>query len=73
MYSKGMKKTTIVLNEELLDKAKGALGTRGVKDTVDSALHQAVALQARRSFVRAMTAGETDLLDPEVTKRAWGA
>lgn len=40
-------KTTIELDPELIERARSILGTTGYKDTIDAALHEVIALDAR--------------------------
>lgn len=71
-YTSDMRKTTIVIDDELVAQAKEALGTRGLKETIDAALLEAVKAQARREHVeRLRTMRGLDLDKPEVIDRAW--
>ncbi len=45
------RKTTLELNEELLSAARAILGTQGIKDTVDQALCEVIAADARRKVL----------------------
>lgn len=68
-----MRKTTLVINEALIEQAQQVLGTHGLKDTVDRALEEVVAIHARRALIRRFeTQDGLDLEDTEVTRRAWG-
>ena len=67
-----MRKTTLVIDEDLVQQAQAALGTRGLKATVDRALQEAIAVAARRRAIeqlRTMTGLELD--NPEVMAGAW--
>lgn len=67
-----MRKTTLEIDDELFARARQVLGTRGLKDTVQRALEEIVALDARlRSIERLRTMDGLDLDDPEVMARAW--
>jgi Arc/MetJ family transcription regulator len=67
-----MRKTTIVVDDELIAQAKEALGTKGLKETIDAALLEAVRAQARRDHVeRLRTMAGLDLDKPEVMDQAW--
>ncbi|HEV3309131.1 MAG TPA: type II toxin-antitoxin system VapB family antitoxin [Chloroflexota bacterium] len=67
-----MRKTTLVIDDELIRGAQAALGTKGIKDTVDRALREAIARQAREHLIDLMTSSRgLDLNDPEVMRQAW--
>lgn len=67
-----MKKTTLVIDDELLDRARDILGTRGMKETIDRALGEVVAAEARRALVRRLESLEgLDLSDESIMSQAW--
>ena len=67
-----MHKTTLDIDEDLLARASAILGTRGLKATVQRALEEVVAREARRRFAERLQAMEgLELDDPEVMARAW--
>ena len=67
-----MRKTTILIDEELVQRAQEALGTHGLKATVDKALQEAVALSARRRAIEQLrTMSGLELDNPEVMAGAW--
>jgi Arc/MetJ family transcription regulator len=67
-----MHKTTLEVDEELVARAGAILGTRGLKATVQRALEEVVAREARRRFAqRLLTMEGLDLDDPEVMAGAW--
>jgi Arc/MetJ family transcription regulator len=67
-----VRKTTIVIDEDLVQRAQEALGTRGLKATVDKALQEAVALAARRRAIEQLrTMSGLELDNPEVMASAW--
>jgi Arc/MetJ family transcription regulator len=67
-----MRKTTLVINEELLAEVRAILGTRGIKDTIDAALSEIVKQEARReAFEQLRTMDGLDLDRDEVLARAW--
>jgi len=69
-----VRKTTLVINDELLDRARAILGTRGLKDTIDRALEQVVIEDARRALINRLASLEgLDLADEEIMSRAWRA
>lgn len=51
------RRTTIEIEDELLREAQQALGTRGLKETVDRALLEAVHAERRRRLARALREG----------------
>lgn len=67
-----MSKTLIDVDERYLTAAAEALQTKTKKDTVNTALREAVALAARRRDLNRLTsAGLPDLDDPDIMRRAW--
>lgn len=61
-----MRKTTLVVDDEKLAAARGVLGTRGIRDTIDAALDEVL----RRAAV-ARTIEELREMDRELVERAW--
>ncbi len=67
-----MTRTLIDTNDELLARAQALLGTVTKKDTVNAALTQVVALNARRQFLDdARRGGLADAVEEAVTDQAW--
>ncbi len=67
-----VRKTTLTVDDDVLSMAQQALGTRGVKDTIDAALHEVIAAEVHREyFDRLRTMRGLDLEDPDVMGRAW--
>lgn len=65
-------KTTIEIDEALVARAGAILGTRGLKATVQRALEEIVAQEARRRLTdRLRTMQGLDLDKPEVMEQAW--
>jgi Arc/MetJ family transcription regulator len=65
-------RTLIDTNDDLLERAREVLGTSTKKDTVNAALAQVVALNARRQFLDDARRGElADAVDESVTDQAW--
>ena len=70
-----MAKRLVDIDDEVLEEARRALGTTTIKDTVNTALDEAVRAARRRSLtvedLQAVGALLVDLGDPEVMARAW--
>lgn len=64
------RRTTIEIDEGLLQSAREALGTTGTKDTIVAALDEAVRAAARRSLIEMLRSGEGLELTPEVLRAA---
>ena len=61
-----------MIDDELIASARRALGTKGIKDTIDCALQHAVALDAGRRFIARLEKMDgVDLDNPDVMKQAW--
>jgi Arc/MetJ family transcription regulator len=45
------RRTSIVVDDELLEEAQRALGTRGLKETVYAALHEAIRTRKRKQLL----------------------
>jgi Arc/MetJ family transcription regulator len=67
-----MSTTQIDLDQDLLTRAAGILGTTTKKDTVNEALRRVVQGELRRRHVDELAEGALpDLADPDVMARAW--
>lgn len=67
-----MKKTTLVVDDALIERAQGILGTRGLKATVDRALLEVIELDARRRVIAQLQAMDgLDLDHEETMAKAW--
>jgi Arc/MetJ family transcription regulator len=67
-----MHRTTIEIDEKKLARARRVLGTKGIKDTLERALDEVLAMELRKKAVaRLVTLDGTDLADDEVMKTAW--
>ena len=67
-----MHKTTLVLDQAKLRRARRVLGTKGIRDTIDRALDEVLALDARRRLVEKLrTMKGLDLDDAKVMAGAW--
>jgi Arc/MetJ family transcription regulator len=58
-----MRKTTISVDDDLVARAGEALGTRGITETIDRALREAVARAARRDLVDWLQGLDPDEVD----------
>ena len=68
-----MHKTTLVVNDKKLRKAQRVLGTKGIRDTIDRALDEVIAIRSRRRLIEALRTMEwwdEDVL-LNVRKEAW--
>lgn len=67
-----MHKTTLVIDDAKLERARELLGTKGIRDTIDRALDEVIALDMRRRFADRLRAMEgLDLDDSDVMDQAW--
>jgi Arc/MetJ family transcription regulator len=67
-----MRKTTLEIDDIVLEDARRILGTHGIKDTVDAALRAVRAHDARRELAAQLRALDgLDLDDPDVMRSAW--
>lgn len=65
-----MHKTTLLVDDEKVRQVQGILGTKGIKDTIDRALDEVLALEARRREIdrlRKLTPRHLKLM-----RKAWG-
>ena len=66
------RKTSVEIDEELLEAARRILETTTVKDTVEEAFREVTRVEARRQEVEALTRmKDLDLADPDVMAGAW--
>jgi Arc/MetJ family transcription regulator len=66
----GMRRTTIEIDDELVEEAKLALGTRGLRDTVHKALAEVVRAARRRALADRLATGKGMDLDEETVEAA---
>lgn len=67
-----MHRTTLVLDDKKLAKVRKLLGTKGIKETVERALDEIIAYDARRKAVEQLQQMKgLDLDKPKVMARAW--
>lgn len=69
-YAFPVRRTTLDIDEDMLAKARGILGTKGIKDTVDGALREVLRQDAWKEL-RAWAIENDDLRDPEIMAKAW--
>src|SRR5439155_17186075 len=69
---RAMTKRLVDIDDDVLDAARAALGTRTLKETVNGALEAATALAARRRHLERFRAdGLPDLRKRKVMAQAW--
>lgn len=67
-----MHKTTLVLDTHKLKQVRKALGTRSIRETVDRALDEVIALETRRKLLARLTKMKgIDLSKRTVVDAAW--
>jgi Arc/MetJ family transcription regulator len=67
MYNQWMsRRTTVVIDDALLHQAQGALGTTGVKDTVEKAFREAIRRHLRDRLAERIEAGTGVDRSPEL-------
>ena len=67
-----MRKTSVDIDDQLVDQVRDLLGTTSIKETIDRALREVVRGAARRQEIRALTVMEgLDLADEQVMAGAW--
>lgn len=68
----GTRKTSVEIDDELLEEARRILETRTIKDTIEASFREVVRADARRREVEALAGMEgLDLADPDVMAGAW--
>jgi Arc/MetJ family transcription regulator len=66
------RKTSVIIDEDLLSAVQEVLETRTVKDTIEQAFLEVLRARARAEEVEALAARKgMDLGDEEVMSRAW--
>lgn len=67
-----MRKTTIEVDDELFNRVRAALGTHGLKATVQRAFEEVLAQESRRLAIQQLREmSGLDLDGPEVMSGAW--
>ena len=66
------RKTSVVIDEELLTSVQEVLATKTVKDTIEQAFLEVLRAKARQAEIQALIAMDgMDLADEEILSRAW--
>jgi Arc/MetJ family transcription regulator len=67
-----VRKTTLDVDDDLVDQAARILGTSGLKATVDRALRDVIAREARERLIEQLKVMDgLDLDKPDVMEQAW--
>ena len=67
-----MRKTSVDVDDLLLEQVRDVLGTSSIKETIDGALREVMRGEARRQEIRALAAMDgLDLDDEKVMAKAW--
>ena len=67
-----MRKTSVNIDDDLLEQARTLLGASSIRETIDRALRQVVQAAARREEIDALTRMDgLDLADEEIMANAW--
>lgn len=68
-----MHKTTLVIDDKKIARARKLLGTKGIRDTIDRALDEVLLLESRRKVVEQLRTmeGLDERVLRNVRKEAW--
>ncbi len=67
-----MRKTSVDIDDHLIDQVRSVLGTSSIKETIDSALREVLRIDARRQEIRALAEMDgMDLADKNIMAKAW--
>lgn len=67
-----MRKTSVDIDDRLLDQVRDVLGTSSIKETIDRALREVMRAEARRLEIEALAVMDgLDLADEKVMAKAW--
>lgn len=67
-----MRKTSVDIDDRLLEQVRDVPGTSSIKETIDGALREVVRAEARRREIRALAVMDgLDLADEKVMAKAW--
>ena len=68
-----VRKTSVVINEDLLASAQRILETSSIRETIEKAFLEVLRADARLAEIRALASMDgMELDDPEVMAGAWG-
>lgn len=71
-YTNGMRKATLRIDDNMVEQAANILGTHGLQATIDRALMEGLAMDARRRVVEQLrTTDGLDLNQTDVMVQAW--
>jgi Arc/MetJ family transcription regulator len=63
-----MARTTVVIDDKLLDEARAALGTKGIRETVEASLRETVRKRRLAEFREALGTIEMDMTLEELLR-----
>ena len=67
-----MRKTSVDIDDHLIERVRDVLGTSSIKETIDSALREVLRVDARRQEIRALAEMDgLDLANRTVMAKAW--
>lgn len=67
-----MRKTSVDIDDHLIDQVRSVLGTSSIKETIDSALREVLRIDARRQEIRALAGMDgIDLANKNIMAKAW--
>ncbi len=67
-----MRKTSVAIDDSLIEQAQSLLGTSSIKETIDGALREVVRGAARRQEVKALAEMDgLDLANEKIMAKAW--
>ncbi len=67
-----MRKTSVDIDDHLIDQVRHLLGTSSIKETIDGALREVVRGEARRQEIRALEDMDgLDLANENIMTKAW--
>ena len=67
-----MRKTSVDIDDRLLEQVRDVLGTSSIKGTIDGALREVMRAEARRREIEALAGMDgLDLADEKVMAKAW--
>ena len=69
-----MRKTSVEIDDKLIEQVRVLLGTSSIKETIDSALREILRREARRQEIEALVSMDgLELSDENVMASAWRA